>query len=81
MLNSTIIASLLCVYHPCHWYDVGWAGEKHVCLDLTGVSSLVGLRNGCFLARQTTLKKKYHAKWKNSENVNGISIYVYIIWV
>ncbi|CAK8565893.1 unnamed protein product [Lathyrus sativus] len=33
-----------------------WVGEKHACLDLTGVSPLVGLRTGGFNVEQVTLK-------------------------
>ncbi|KAK1422142.1 hypothetical protein QVD17_25051 [Tagetes erecta] len=34
----------------------GWAGGKHACLDLTGVSPLVGLRENGFVAGQAALK-------------------------
>jgi hypothetical protein len=34
----------------------GWVGGKHACVDLTGVSSLVGLTTEDFTIRQTTLK-------------------------
>ncbi|PNX69718.1 auxilin-like protein, partial [Trifolium pratense] len=34
----------------------GWTGGKHVCVDLTGVSPLVGLRSGDFTVGQATLK-------------------------
>ena len=34
----------------------GWAGGKHACVDLTGVSPLVGLRDTGFVARQAVLK-------------------------
>ncbi|GKA06504.1 hypothetical protein Tco_0685728 [Tanacetum coccineum] len=34
----------------------GWAGGKHACVDLTGVSSLVGLRDNGFVAGQAALK-------------------------
>ncbi|GKC08444.1 hypothetical protein Tco_1000054 [Tanacetum coccineum] len=34
----------------------GWAGGKHACVDLTGVSPLVGLRDNGFVARQAALK-------------------------
>ncbi|MCI02441.1 auxilin-like protein, partial [Trifolium medium] len=33
-----------------------WVGGKHACVDLTGVSSLVGLATGDFTVGQTTLK-------------------------
>ncbi|PNX68769.1 auxilin-like protein, partial [Trifolium pratense] len=31
-------------------------GGKHVCMDLSGVSPLVGLRTGDFIVRQAALK-------------------------
>ena len=34
----------------------GWAGGKHACVDLTGVSPLVGLRSGGFTAGEAALK-------------------------
>ena len=34
----------------------GWAGGKHACVDLTGVSPLVGLRDTGFVAGQAALK-------------------------
>ncbi|GKB65841.1 hypothetical protein Tco_0927253 [Tanacetum coccineum] len=34
----------------------GWAGGKHACMDLTGVSPLVGLRDNGFVAGQAALK-------------------------
>ncbi|GKC21173.1 hypothetical protein Tco_1023323 [Tanacetum coccineum] len=34
----------------------GWAGGKHACVDLTGVSPLVGLRDNEFVAGQAALK-------------------------
>ena len=34
----------------------GWVGGKHVCMDLTGVSPLVGLRAETFAVGQTSLK-------------------------
>jgi len=34
----------------------GWVGEKHVCVDLTGVSPLVGLGVGPFTVGHTALK-------------------------
>ncbi|KAL6550175.1 hypothetical protein OROMI_020663 [Orobanche minor] len=34
----------------------GWEGGKHACVDLTGVSPLVGLRDGGFSVGQTDLK-------------------------
>ncbi|KAL8264983.1 hypothetical protein R6Q59_023113 [Mikania micrantha] len=34
----------------------GWVGGKHACVDLTGVSPLVGLRDTGFVARQAVLK-------------------------
>ncbi|KAK2430033.1 hypothetical protein QL285_028412 [Trifolium repens] len=34
----------------------GWVGGKHACVDLTGVSSLVGLWTEIFNVGQTTLK-------------------------
>ncbi|GJW46811.1 hypothetical protein Tco_0078457 [Tanacetum coccineum] len=34
----------------------GWAGGKHACVDLTGVSPLVGLRDNGFVAGQAALK-------------------------
>lgn len=34
----------------------GWAQGKHACIDLTGVSPLVGLRNSVFVAGQALLK-------------------------
>ncbi|GJT41333.1 putative reverse transcriptase domain-containing protein [Tanacetum coccineum] len=34
----------------------GWAGGKHACVDLTGVSPLVGLRDNGFVAGQVALK-------------------------
>ncbi|MCH86851.1 auxilin-like protein, partial [Trifolium medium] len=34
----------------------GWVGGKHACVDLTGVSPLVGLRAETFTMRQTALK-------------------------
>nr|GEV31125.1 putative reverse transcriptase domain, PPM-type phosphatase domain, protein phosphatase 2C family [Tanacetum cinerariifolium] len=36
----------------------GWAGRKHACVDLTGVSSLVGLKDNEFVAGQAALKPK-----------------------
>jgi hypothetical protein len=33
-----------------------WIGEKHACVDLTGVSPLVGLRTEAFTVGQATLK-------------------------
>ncbi|KAL7583650.1 hypothetical protein Lser_V15G44359 [Lactuca serriola] len=34
----------------------GWVGGKYTCVDLTGVSPLVGLRTGGFTEGQTALK-------------------------
>ncbi|GJW04814.1 RNA-directed DNA polymerase, eukaryota [Tanacetum coccineum] len=34
----------------------GWVGGKHACVDLTGVSPLVGLRDNGFIAGQAALK-------------------------
>ena len=34
----------------------GWAGGKHACVDLTGVSPLVGFRDTGFVAGQAVLK-------------------------
>ncbi|GKB87383.1 hypothetical protein Tco_0959655 [Tanacetum coccineum] len=34
----------------------GWAGGKHACVDLTGVSPLVGLRDNGFVSGQAVLK-------------------------
>jgi hypothetical protein len=34
----------------------GWVGGKHACVDLTGVSPLVGLRAGTFTVGQAALK-------------------------
>jgi hypothetical protein len=34
----------------------GWVGGKHACVDLTGVSPLVGLRTGDFTVGQAALK-------------------------
>jgi hypothetical protein len=34
----------------------GWVDGKHACVDLTGVSPLVGLQTGTFIAGQRTLK-------------------------
>ncbi|PNY11325.1 auxilin-like protein, partial [Trifolium pratense] len=34
----------------------GWVGGKHACVDLTGVSPLVGLSNGDFTVGQAGLK-------------------------
>nr|GEV17998.1 putative exostosin-like protein [Tanacetum cinerariifolium] len=34
----------------------GWAGGKHACVDLTGVSPLVGFRENGFVAGQAALK-------------------------
>ena len=34
----------------------GWTGAKHACVDLTGVSPLVGLRDTGFVAGQAALK-------------------------
>ncbi|GJY28422.1 hypothetical protein Tco_0404189 [Tanacetum coccineum] len=34
----------------------GWVGRKHACVDLTGVSSLVGLSSRAFTVGQTALK-------------------------
>ncbi|KAL8258412.1 hypothetical protein R6Q59_030453 [Mikania micrantha] len=34
----------------------GWAGGKHACVDLTGVSPLVGLRENGFVAGQAARK-------------------------
>ncbi|GKC99857.1 hypothetical protein Tco_1170132 [Tanacetum coccineum] len=34
----------------------GWAGGKHACVDLTGVSPLVGLKDNGFVAGQAALK-------------------------
>jgi hypothetical protein len=34
----------------------GWIGGKHACVDLTGVSPLVGLRTEDFIAGLATLK-------------------------
>ncbi|GJS08083.1 hypothetical protein Tco_0364879 [Tanacetum coccineum] len=36
----------------------GWAGGKHACVDLTGVSPLVGLRDNGFVAGQAALKEE-----------------------
>ncbi|GJV06054.1 hypothetical protein Tco_1343710 [Tanacetum coccineum] len=36
----------------------GWAGGKHACVDLTGVSPLVRLRDNGFVAGQAALKAK-----------------------
>ncbi|MCI28228.1 auxilin-like protein, partial [Trifolium medium] len=34
----------------------GWIGRKHACVDLIGVSPLVGLMTGDFIVGQATLK-------------------------
>ena len=34
----------------------GWVGGKHACVDLTGVSPLVGLTDGGFTAGHAALK-------------------------
>ncbi|MCI59776.1 auxilin-like protein, partial [Trifolium medium] len=34
----------------------GWTGEKHACVDLTGVFPLVRLRSGDFIVGQAGLK-------------------------
>ncbi|MCI44272.1 auxilin-like protein, partial [Trifolium medium] len=42
-----------------HGYSIlvcGWTGGKHACVDLTGVSPLVGLRSGNFIVGQWALK-------------------------
>ncbi|GKC42514.1 hypothetical protein Tco_1060236 [Tanacetum coccineum] len=39
----------------------GWVGEKHACVDLTGVSPLVGLSSRGFTVGQAALKA---ASWK-----------------
>ncbi|KAJ0444093.1 hypothetical protein HanIR_Chr16g0828001 [Helianthus annuus] len=41
---------------PVDIFVSGWAGEKHACVDLTGVFSLVGLRDNGFVAGQALLK-------------------------
>ncbi|KAJ0837048.1 putative exostosin [Helianthus annuus] len=41
---------------PVDIFVSGWAGEKHACVDLTGVFSLVGLRDNEFVAGQALLK-------------------------
>ncbi|GJR38451.1 putative reverse transcriptase domain-containing protein [Tanacetum coccineum] len=41
---------------PAYILVFGWAGGKHTCMDLTGVSPLVGLRDNGFVAGQAALK-------------------------
>ena len=41
------------------WNDIvvfGWEGGKHACVDLTGVSPLVGLKDKGFVVGQAVLK-------------------------
>ncbi|GJU98853.1 hypothetical protein Tco_1328124 [Tanacetum coccineum] len=41
---------------PANILVFGWAGGKHACVDLTGVSPLVGLKDNGFVAGQAALK-------------------------
>ncbi|GJS94929.1 hypothetical protein Tco_0801897 [Tanacetum coccineum] len=41
---------------PANILVFGWAGGKHACVDLTGVSPFVGLRDNGFVAGQAALK-------------------------
>nr|GEW99157.1 putative reverse transcriptase domain-containing protein [Tanacetum cinerariifolium] len=41
---------------PANVLVFGWVGGKHVCVDLTGVSPLVGLSSRGFIAGQAALK-------------------------
>ncbi|GJS07801.1 hypothetical protein Tco_0364597 [Tanacetum coccineum] len=43
-------------FRPADILVFGWAGGKHACVDLTGVSPLVGLRDNGFVAGQAALK-------------------------
>ncbi|KAF5762881.1 hypothetical protein HanXRQr2_Chr15g0673831 [Helianthus annuus] len=43
---------------PADLQVLGWVRGKHVCMDLTGVSPLVGLRETGFLAGQAARKAK-----------------------
>ena len=52
---------------PANLLVFGWAGGKHACVDLTGVSPLAGLRDNGFVAEQAmkraeTKKVEKHAK-------------------
>ena len=40
----------------CRYLVFGWEGGKHSCVDLTGVSPLVGMRDTGFVSGQATLK-------------------------
>jgi hypothetical protein len=52
-----------------------WVGEKYVCVDLTKVSSLMGLTNEDFTVGQVTLKAasskvvKYERVYSNNQHV------------
>ncbi|PNX94612.1 auxilin-like protein, partial [Trifolium pratense] len=41
---------------PAYVLVYSWTGGKHACVDLTGVSSLVGLRPGDFIVGQAALQ-------------------------
>ena len=43
----------------------GWAGGKHACVDLTGVSPLAGLRESEFVAGQA-IRKAESKMWINT---------------
>nr|GEV06728.1 auxilin-like protein [Tanacetum cinerariifolium] len=44
------------ILRPADILVFGWAGGKHACVDLTGVSPLVGFRENGFVAGQAALK-------------------------
>ncbi|GKA77107.1 putative reverse transcriptase domain-containing protein [Tanacetum coccineum] len=51
-----LVRDVLSTLRPADILVFGWAGEKHACVDLTGVSPLVGLMDNGFVARQAALK-------------------------
>ncbi|GKB46180.1 putative reverse transcriptase domain-containing protein [Tanacetum coccineum] len=57
----------------------GWAGGKHACVDLTGVSPLVGLRDNGFVAGQAALKAE-SSKVAKHEKACLENQYVFILF-
>jgi hypothetical protein len=58
----------------------GWVGGKHACVDLTGVSQLVGLWVGNFTVGQTALKAA-SSKMVKHEKACSDNQHVFILFV
>jgi hypothetical protein len=69
--RSTLMPAVVMVY--------GWVGGKHACVDLTGVSPLVGLGVGAFTVGQAALKS---ASNKNiRKRVLTINMFLYHLFL